>query len=117
VLLHRVAAPDEVAAYRPLIRQATFGNSVEKRALNERDTYGRAFIQVGDIWKKEPAVAGFTLARRFGRIAAELLGVTAVRLYHDQALFKEPGGGPTPWHQTSTTGRSRATERSRCGCR
>jgi Phytanoyl-CoA dioxygenase (PhyH) len=99
VLLRRVAMPDEVAAYRPLIREATFGNSVEKRALDERDTYGRAFIQVGDIWKKEPAVAGFTLARRFGRIAAELLGVTAVRLYHDQALFKEPGGGPTPWHQ------------------
>jgi len=22
-----------------------------------------------------------------------------VRLYHDQALFKEPGGGLTPWHQ------------------
>jgi ectoine hydroxylase-related dioxygenase (phytanoyl-CoA dioxygenase family) len=22
-----------------------------------------------------------------------------VRLYHDQALCKEPGGGPTPWHQ------------------
>lgn len=20
-------------------------------------------------------------------------------MYHDQALFKEPGGGPTPWHQ------------------
>ena len=99
VLLRRVAVPDEVAAYRPLIREATFGNSVEKRALDERDTYGRAFIQVGDLWKKEPAVAGFTLARRFGRIAAELLGVTAVRLYHDQALFKEPGGGPTPWHQ------------------
>lgn len=99
VLLRRVAAHDEVAAYRPLIREATFGNSVEKRALDERDTYGKAFIQVGDIWKKEPAVGGFTLARRFARIAAELLGVTAVRLYHDQALFKEPGGGPTPWHQ------------------
>src|SRR5436190_3311167 len=99
VLLRQVAAPDEVAAYRPLIRAATFDNSVEKRTLDERDTYGKAFIQVGDIWKKEPAVAGFTLARRFAGIAAELLGVTAVRLYHDQALFKEPGGGPTPWHQ------------------
>jgi ectoine hydroxylase-related dioxygenase (phytanoyl-CoA dioxygenase family) len=22
-----------------------------------------------------------------------------VRIYHDQALFKEAGGGPTPWHQ------------------
>ena len=62
VLLRQVAAPDEVAAYRPLIREATFGNSVEKRALDERDTYGKAFIQVGDIWKKDPAVAGFTRA-------------------------------------------------------
>jgi ectoine hydroxylase-related dioxygenase (phytanoyl-CoA dioxygenase family) len=25
--------------------------------------------------------------------------VHGVRLYHDQALFKEPGGGYTPWHQ------------------
>jgi ectoine hydroxylase-related dioxygenase (phytanoyl-CoA dioxygenase family) len=99
VLLRGVAAHDEVVVYRPLIREATFANSVEKRALAERDTYGKAFIQVGDLWKKKPAVAGFTLARRFARIAAELLGVTAVRLYHDQALFKEASGGPTPWHQ------------------
>jgi len=99
VLLRHVASPDEVAAYRPVIREATFGNTVEKRPLDERDTYGRAFIQVGDIWRKNAAVAPFTLARRFARIAAELLGVAAVRLYHDQALFKEPGGGPTPWHQ------------------
>ena len=28
-----------------------------------------------------------------------MLGVDAVWLYHDQALLKEPGGGPTPWHQ------------------
>jgi ectoine hydroxylase-related dioxygenase (phytanoyl-CoA dioxygenase family) len=25
--------------------------------------------------------------------------VEGVRLYHDQALFKEPRGGHTPWHQ------------------
>jgi hypothetical protein len=99
VLLRRVATHEEVGAYRPLIRDATFVNTVETRALDARDTYGKAFIQVGDIWVKEPAAAGFTLARRFARIAAELLGVPAVRLYHDQALFKEPGGGPTPWHQ------------------
>jgi ectoine hydroxylase-related dioxygenase (phytanoyl-CoA dioxygenase family) len=99
VLLRRVASPEEVAAYRPVIRETTFGNTVEKRPLNERDTYHKAFIQVGDIWRKNARVAGFTLARRFARIAAELLGVAAVRLYHDQALFKEPGGGPTPWHQ------------------
>jgi ectoine hydroxylase-related dioxygenase (phytanoyl-CoA dioxygenase family) len=99
VLLRHVASSAEVAAYRPVIRETALGHTVEKRPLNERDTYGKAFIQVPDIWRRNARVAGFTLARRFARIAAELLGVAAVRLYHDQALFKEPGGGPTPWHQ------------------
>jgi ectoine hydroxylase-related dioxygenase (phytanoyl-CoA dioxygenase family) len=36
--------------------------------------------------------------RRLARIAAELMGVRGVRLYHDQALYKEAGGGHTPWH-------------------
>ena len=26
------------------------------------------------------------------------MGCRGVRLYHDQALYKEPGGGITPWH-------------------
>jgi hypothetical protein len=26
------------------------------------------------------------------------MGVAGVRMYHDQALYKEPGGGYTPWH-------------------
>ena len=46
VLLRHVAAPAEVAAYRSLIREATFGNTAETRALAEPDTYGKAFIQV-----------------------------------------------------------------------
>ena len=41
----------------------------------------------------------FVFARRFAKVAAELLGVPGVRLYHDQALFKEAGGGRTPFHQ------------------
>jgi ectoine hydroxylase-related dioxygenase (phytanoyl-CoA dioxygenase family) len=39
------------------------------------------------------------MSQRFARVAAELLGADAVCLYHDQALLKEPGGGPTPLHQ------------------
>jgi ectoine hydroxylase-related dioxygenase (phytanoyl-CoA dioxygenase family) len=30
------------------------------------------------------------------------MGVRSARLYHDQALFKEPGGTPTAWHQDQT---------------
>lgn len=98
-LLRTVASPDEVAAYRTLItkRMADFAQGY--KPLDQRDTYGKAFIQLSNIWEQSASVAKFTQARRFARIAAELMGVEGVRLYHDQALYKEPGGGHTPWHQ------------------
>ena len=52
-----------------------------------------------NIWSTDEGAKRFVLAKRFARVAAELLGVNGVRIYHDQALFKESGGGPTPWHQ------------------
>merc|ERR1711924_109640 len=44
-------------------------------------------------------VRKFVLAPRLARIACELTGATGVRIFHEQALFKEPGGGITHWHQ------------------
>ena len=38
-------------------------------------------------------------ATRIARTAAALLGVDAVRLWHDQALYKESGGRETDPHQ------------------
>jgi ectoine hydroxylase-related dioxygenase (phytanoyl-CoA dioxygenase family) len=99
VVLRSLAVPTEVAAYRAAIKKGVERFNSETRPLEERDTYGKAFLQVPNLWQHDQTVARFVLAERFARVAAELLGVEAVRLYHDQALFKEPGGGPTPWHQ------------------
>lgn len=99
VLLRGVCSPEEVAAYRPAIVDATYRFSHETRPLEERDTYGKAFIQTGSLCWRDEIAQRFVFARRFAEIAARLMGVEAVRLYHDQALFKEAGGGPTPWHQ------------------
>lgn len=99
VLLRDVVSPEELAAYRAVINQAAQRHNTETRPLEERDTYGKAFLQIMNLWAQDEAVKKFTLARRFAKIAADLLGVEGVRIYHDQALFKEPGGGPTPWHQ------------------
>jgi len=99
VLVRGVASPAEVAAYRPIITGAALRHSRETRPLEERDTYGKAFLQVGNLWRQDAAVRRFVLARRFGKMAADLMGVDGVRILHDQALFKEPGGGFTPWHQ------------------
>jgi len=102
VCVRGLASAEEVAAYRPLIDAATMAHRYDKRPLEERDTYGKAFVQSPNLWRRDSPVAGFTLARRFARVAAELMGVDGVRLYHDQALYKEPGGGFTPWHQDQT---------------
>jgi ectoine hydroxylase-related dioxygenase (phytanoyl-CoA dioxygenase family) len=99
VLLRGVCSPDEIAVYRDVLNSATYRNSRETRPMEERDTYGKAFLQVMNLWVNDEAVRKFVLARRFAKIAAELMGVDGVRLYHDQALYKEAGGGHTPWHQ------------------
>lgn len=99
MLTHGLLSPAEIEHYRKAINDAAYRYNTEQRALEERDTYGKAFLQVMNLWQHDETVREFTLAKRFGRIAAALLGVENVRIYHDQALFKEPGGGFTPWHQ------------------
>jgi len=66
--------------------------------LEERSTYDKAFLQVTNIWTRSETARTLVFSRRLARIASELLGTEGVRLYHDQALYKEPGGGITPWH-------------------
>lgn len=66
--------------------------------LAERTTYDKAFLQVTNLWQHSDRVRRLVHSTRLARIAAELMGVDGVRLYHDQALYKEPGGGLTPWH-------------------
>jgi ectoine hydroxylase-related dioxygenase (phytanoyl-CoA dioxygenase family) len=94
-----LALPEEVAAFRPALLEAGEASRFDRRPLEERDTYGRAFVQMFNLWRQNETARAFVFGRRFAAVAAELLGVPAVRLYHDQALFKEPGGGFTPWHQ------------------
>jgi ectoine hydroxylase-related dioxygenase (phytanoyl-CoA dioxygenase family) len=98
-IIRGVADDKEIVAYREVIADLVKDLNYQSKPLHERDTYGKAFIQIGNLWMKSEAVKRFVLAKRFAKIAADLMGVSGVRIYHDQALFKEPGGGHTPWHQ------------------
>ena len=99
ILLRGVASTAVVEAYRQLITRSTEELAKSYKPMHERDTYGKAFIQNMNLWTTDDGVRHYTLAKRFAKIAADLMGVDGVRLYHDQALYKEAGGGPTPWHQ------------------
>ena len=66
--------------------------------LEERDTYGKAFLQIMNLWTHTEAVKDIVFSKKIAQIATGLMQTKGVRLYHDQALFKEPKGGHTPWH-------------------
>ena len=98
VKLQNVLTQDVLSEFGAEFTRLVYALNRQKLSLAERNTYGKAFLQVPNLWEHSEKVKTFVLCRRLGKIAAELMGVSGVRMYHDQALYKEPGGGFTPWH-------------------
>jgi ectoine hydroxylase-related dioxygenase (phytanoyl-CoA dioxygenase family) len=96
VRLKNVFSANELARYAPEIERLTLAK--QARPLEERSTYGTAFLQVTNLWEQSEVAREFVFGKRLAQIAAELLEVDGVRLYHDQSLMKEVGGGLTPAH-------------------
>ena len=98
VRLKQVFSPEVLEHYGAEITRLTLALNKRTRALEERSTYGKAFLQITNLWEHGGAAREFVFGKRLARIAGELLEVDGVRLYHDQSLVKEPGGGFTPAH-------------------
>jgi ectoine hydroxylase-related dioxygenase (phytanoyl-CoA dioxygenase family) len=98
IKLQQVLSPATLAHFGREITRLTIALNTESRPLAERSTYDRAFLQVMNLWERSALVARFVMGQRLARIAAGLMQVRGVRLYHDQSLYKEPGGGITPAH-------------------
>jgi len=98
IKIKQVFSPEVLAYFNEVIGRKV--NKLNKIAvpLEQRDTYGKAFLQLFNLWREDEAIKKFVFSRRLAKIAADLMQVEGVRLYHDQALFKEAGGGFTPWH-------------------
>ena len=59
----------------------------------------KRFLSLEMMWIESPIIIRqYVLSPRIAKISADLLSVKSVRLYHDNALSKEPGCGRTPWH-------------------
>jgi ectoine hydroxylase-related dioxygenase (phytanoyl-CoA dioxygenase family) len=98
IKLRDVLSPATLRHYGAEITRLTVVLATQNMPLGERGTYDKAFLQVMNLWQSSAIVRELVLSRRLGQIATELLGVSGVRLYHDQSLYKEPGGGITPAH-------------------
>jgi ectoine hydroxylase-related dioxygenase (phytanoyl-CoA dioxygenase family) len=98
IKLKEVLDEETLFHYGQEITRLTIELNTQHVPLEQRSTYDKAFLQVMNLWEHSNVVNEFVKGKRLARIAAELLEVNGVRLYHDQSLYKEPGGGITPAH-------------------
>ena len=94
VVLKNVLSKEEIEIYRKEIKETTY-----KRNRNNEKSFGGAFTQALNIRFDSKAVEQFCLSKKLGKIAADLTKVKAMRIFHEQALFKGPGDTKTYWHQ------------------
>lgn len=99
VRLSNVLSAETLARYAPeLDRLVDKRNRLKDVPLEKRSLYDQAFLQVMNLWRESELVRELAFSRRLAQIAAELMGTRGVRMWHDQALYKEPSGSFTPWH-------------------
>ena len=98
IKLKHVLSSEVLAYYGNLITEWVIRLNTLTKPMEERTTYERAFLQIMNLWRENDEIKEFVFSRRLAQIAADLMDVSGVRLYHDQALYKEPSGGITPWH-------------------
>ncbi len=99
IRLEGVFSASELAHFEPAVSSEARSRAWNRNIpMEKRGIYERAFLQAGNLWRTNEVVRTLSFSRRLARIATELLGTRGVRMYHDQALYKEPGYGITPWH-------------------
>jgi hypothetical protein len=91
---------EELDHYGALVTEAVrYRTANDTVPLIEKSRYQQSFLQCMNLWEDFPQIRPLTFHQALGKVAAELLGVDAVRLWHDQALFKQSGGRVTDPHQ------------------
>lgn len=98
IKLKQVLNEETLAYYDTIISEVVVRLNTQQKKMEERTTYQKAFLQLFNLWQQDERVKALVFSPRLAKIAADLMQCSGSRLYHDQALYKEPGGGITPWH-------------------
>lgn len=103
IRLEKVLDGEPLAYAKKVFEAAVFIRKEEdERTLAEKSQYEQSFLQCGYLAFDFPAAKDFVFGKRFAQIAKELMEIDKTRLWHDQALFKEPHGRVTDVHQDSS---------------
>ncbi|NDG47047.1 MAG: phytanoyl-CoA dioxygenase, partial [Flavobacteriia bacterium] len=82
IKLKEVLDPATLAHYNRVISKKVNELNQQKLPLKQRDTYGKAFLQLFNLWREDPEIKKLVFSKRLAQIATALMGVKGVRLYH-----------------------------------
>jgi ectoine hydroxylase-related dioxygenase (phytanoyl-CoA dioxygenase family) len=103
IVLHDFLTPDELEEWRTAVDEAIQHRGKQRilnrdLKINEDSYYNNVFVQRVNLWQDNPAIRNLIIDGRLGKLAATLAGVDGIRVWHDQALIKQPWANPTGWH-------------------
>jgi ectoine hydroxylase-related dioxygenase (phytanoyl-CoA dioxygenase family) len=103
VVTPNVLSGDELKQYSTAVdAEVKIRTADDVRDLSEKTTYEQSFIQCVRLWETNAEVRVLSCHAGLAGIAAQLLGIPSVRMWQDQALYKEAGGRETTPHQDET---------------
>ncbi len=99
LVVRGLLAPVEIARFGAAVDRAVAARCAhDQRSLEERSRYEQSFRQCINLWEDFADVRPLSFHAKIAQTAAELLDQPALRLWHDQALYKEGGGRATDPH-------------------
>lgn len=100
VMVPDVLTADELHRYGVAVDAAVSARvGDDDRPMSEKSRYEQTFQQCMNMWEDDLAVRELTFHEGLGELAASLLGADRLRIWIDQALYKQPGSRPTDPHQ------------------
>src|SRR5579859_3533607 len=85
---------EELATWRQTVGDAVARREDRRLARSDERSgdsyYDNVFIQRVNLWQDHEGMRRLMLDARLGKLAADLARVDGIRIWHDQALIKQP---------------------------
>ena len=108
VVMDEFLTPEELGIWREAVDKGVRERKGRKLVVEDTEDddrwkdrgsfYDYVFVQRLNLWKDNPAVKELILDPRIGKMATELAQTEGMRVWHDQALIKQPWANATAWH-------------------
>jgi len=103
VVIKDFLTPPELELWRDAVEEAVQSRGRQRildrtEKVDDDSYYNNVFVQRVNLWQDNEKMRTLMLDRRLGKLAAGLAGVDGMRIWHDQALIKQPWANPTGWH-------------------